>query len=189
MLVRREIMEEARSKGIAGGVMRAKRSTNWGRCCRRAAAFLALAIASPVAVAVTATGAYGDSASFTFDALTLTFPSADPDAVPDIAALENPVSVSVRVRGSAATIADLTVIAAGDLLSGSDAIPVDRVSWTGLGSGFLSGALSRYDPQLVGQWFGKRTNANGTLSFRLQNSWDYATGFYSQVVVYTLVSY
>lgn len=125
----------------------------------------------------------------TFDVLTLTFPSADPDLAPEITASENPVSISVKVRGAATTISDLTATAAGDLISGADIIPIDRVRWTAAGQGFVSGGLEAYDPQLVGQWFGKRTDTTGTLSFRLQNSWQYATGYYSQVVVYTLVSY
>ena len=125
----------------------------------------------------------------TFDVLALTFPSADPDVTPEIPAAENPVSVSVKVRGAVTTITDLTATAAGDLISGADIIPIDRVRWIAAGQGFVSGSLKAYDPQLVGQWFGKRTDVTGTLSFRLQNSWQYASGFYSQVVVYTLVSY
>ena len=93
------------------------------------------------------------------------------------------------MRATPTAITDLTATAAGDLISGSDIVPIDRVRWIAAGQGFVSGSLVAYDPQLVGQWFGKRVDVNGTLSFRLQNSWQYATGFYSQVVVYTLVSY
>lgn len=169
--------------------MRAVNSQYWGRWCGRATIALVLFVMAPVVVCAAATRASADDATLTFDVLTLTFPSADPDLTPQIEALENPISVSVRIRGGPATIADLTANAAGDLVSGSDLIPIDRVSWIAAGHGFVSGSLKAYDPQLVGQWFGKRTDVTGTLSFRLQNSWQYATGFYSQVVVYTLVSY
>jgi len=169
--------------------MRAVDFRSW-LCWRgRTTVALALFVIAPVLACTAAIPVWADDAALTLDVLTLSFPSADPDLTPEIPALENPISVSVRVRGASTTITDLTANAAGNLISGSDIIPIDRVRWTAAGQGFVSGNLEAYDPQLVGQWFGKRTDATGTLSFRLQNSWQYATGFYSQVVVYTLVSY
>jgi hypothetical protein len=109
--------------------------------------------------------------------------------VPLINAVENPVTVEVTVRAGNPAITDLTVLAAGDLMSGAELIPIGQVSWTAQGNGFVSGVLSKDDPQPVGQWFGKRVDALGSLSFRLQNSWSYAAGSYSQTIIYTLVAY
>ena len=182
-------MEERLEGRSAGGGMRAVTSQYWRDWCGRATMALALFVVAPVVVCGGATCVRADDATLTFDVLTLTFPSADPDVTPEIPAGENPVTVSVKVRAAATAIIDLTATAAGDLISGADIIPIDRVRWIAAGQGFVSGSLKAYDPQLVGQWFGKRTDVTGTLSFRLQNSWQYASGFYSQVVVYTLVSY
>ena len=126
--------------------------------------------------------------SLTLSEATLTFPAADPDEVPEIAAVENPVSVQVEVKATLATISQLTVLAGGDLMSGTDRIPVDRIRWTAQGNGFASGRLSKDGPQLVGQWQG-RIWEEGMLLFWLENSWSYATGDYAQTVVYTLVAY
>lgn len=183
-------MEQGRQERKAGGMRRWRRGFPYSRNGRR------VTKASPVVVLVFSLStlllplkAYCDEATLTLDVVTLSFPSSDPDAVPQISAIENPVSVSVKVRASTPAIVDLTVISAGDLMSGSDSIAIDRVSWTASGDGFVPGALSKTDPQPVGQWFDRRLDANGTLWFQLENSWDYATGTYSQTVIYTLVSY
>jgi hypothetical protein len=148
-----------------------------------------LLLAAGVAVVLLSLPASADSARLTLDVSALSFPSADPDSVPQVSAIENPVTVEVTVRSGSPSIVDLTVLSSGDLRSGADVIPVDRVSWRANGAGFTSGVLSRADPQPVGQWFGKRVNAVGSLWFQLKNSWDYATGSYSQTVAYTLVAY
>jgi hypothetical protein len=130
--------------------------------------------------------AQADSARLSLNIALLSFPSADPDSVPSVAAAQNPVQVTVEVRGTGSS--QLTVLAGGDLRSGPDQIPIDRITWTAQGSGFTSGTLSRSQPQLVGQWLGK-TDSIGQLRFWLQNSWSYAAGSYSQGLVYTLVAY
>ncbi len=169
---------------------RAQRLYQHGRDrCRAATARPVIAFALALSSLLLPAGAYCDEATLTLDVVSLSFPSSDPDLVPEISAVENPVTVSVRVRGASSTIADLTAISPGDLVSGTDAIAIDRVNWTALGDGFVSGALSKTDPQPVGHWFGKKVDATGALWFRLQNSWTYATGTYSQTVIYTLVSY
>jgi hypothetical protein len=149
----------------------------------------ALLLAAGASVILLSPPASADSARLTLDVAALSFPSADPDVVPQVSALENPVTVEVTIRAGNPSIADLTVVSSGDLQSGADVIPIDRVSWTANGDGFTSGVLSKNGPQPVGQWFGKRIDAVGTLWFQLENSWDYAAGFYSQTVVYTLTSY
>jgi hypothetical protein len=183
-------MEQGRQERKAGGMRRWRRGFPYSRNGRR------VTKASPIAVIVFSLStfllplkAYCDEATLTLDVVTLSFPSSDPDAVPQMSAIENPVSVSVKVRASNPAIVDLTVISAGDLMSGSDFIAIDRVSWTASGDGFVPGALSKTDPQPVGQWFDRRVDVNGTLWFQLENSWDYATGTYSQTAIYTLVAY
>lgn len=142
------------------------------------------------ALALPCSTASADSARLDFSAVSLSFPSADPDAVSIIDAIENPILAGVTIKSSPSTISQLTVLAAGDLISGSDQIPVDRIGWQGQGQGFVPGPvqLSKDAPQLVGQWVGK-TNAQGNLRFGMDNSWDYATGVYGQAVVYTLIAY
>lgn len=168
----------------------AQRLAAYGRSGGRAALALpAVLLIMGTAAALLPMPACADTARLTFDTAAVSFPSADPDSVPQINAVENPVTIEVTVRAGNPTITDLTTLSSGDLQSGVDVIPIDRVSWTAQGSGFTSGVLSKDDPQPVGQWFGKRVDAVGSLSFRLQNSWSYATGSYSQTVVYTLVAY
>ena len=130
------------------------------------------------------------SAELTLGMGSISFPAADPDVAPVVAALENPVHVKVKVRGDKGVpvVAQLTALAGGDLISGPDRIAIEQVSWSGAGSGFLSGVFSATESQLVGQWSGDIT-VNGDLRFWLANSWTYASGEYSQTVVYTLVAY
>lgn len=143
-----------------------------------------------IATMVLAQGlAQATTARLSFNVLTVSFPAADPDLTPAIGATENPVQVKVVVKGEQPSImSQLTVQAAGDLQSGPDRIPVDRITWTAQGQGFVSGTLSSSQPQLVGQWTGK-VDSTGQLRFWLQNSWSYAAGVYSQSLVYTLVAY
>jgi len=132
------------------------------------------------------TAAHADSARLTLGAGTLTFPNADPDLFPTVSATENPIAVSVRVTGRPASQSQLTALSAGDLTAGGSLIPISAVGWTAQGRGFLSGILSKDSPQLMGQWVGS-VNEQGSQQFSLANSWSYATGNYSQTVVYTLV--
>jgi hypothetical protein len=143
-----------------------------------------------MSIALASGAALADSARLTLDTTTLSFPSADPDTAPSILATENPVAADVFVNGSGSTISQLTALAAGDLTSGSDQIAVSQVEWQGQGQGFVPGpvALSKDTPQLVGQWTGK-VNERGNLQFELVNSWDYATGVYTQSVAFTLITY
>jgi hypothetical protein len=131
--------------------------------------------------------AHAASATLTLSSTTITFPSADPDSVPQIAANENPLQVTISVNGSPGLTAQLSVQAGGDLISGANRIPISNITWTAQGSGFVSGTLSSTSPQPVGQWIGK-TNVTGSLQFWLANSWSYATGNYSQTAVYTLIA-
>lgn|GEM_PF-2154762 len=175
----------AEDKGITGqwlGLIRA-----WSVFCRARRAVWVCAVAA--AMGLWCLPCAADTARLTLGVGGLSFPSADPDVIPLVEATENPVSVDVWVRGSGSGISNLSCFAAGDLVSGSAVIPIDRVSWVAQGNGFISGVMSKIDSQPVGQWFGKNVNAHGSLSFRLLNSWNYETGFYTQSMTYTLISY
>ena len=155
-------------------------------CCPWAGTFVrAMALVAMMMLAPSI--AHSASATLSLSSTTITFPSADPDSVPQIAANENPVQVGVSVNGSPGLTAQLSVQAGGDLISGANRIPISTITWTVQGRGFVSGVLSSTSPQLVGQWIGK-TNLTGYLSFWLANSWSYASGNYSQNLVYTLIA-
>ncbi len=167
---------------------KARQLRSWcaGRGCARTAR---LAPAIAVVLALASGVAHASQAELSFDVTTVSFPSADPDLAPTIGAAENPVQVRVVVKGQQpSSPSQLTVQAVGDLLSGSDSIPVGQVTWTAQGQGFVSGTLSKTQPELVGQWLWK-VDATGQLRFWLQNSWSYAVGAYSQNLVYTLIAY
>lgn len=115
----------------------------------------------------------------------IVFVSADPDAVPLVAAA--PVTVQIRVRQTPGPW-QLTVLANGDLISGPDTVDITNVTWTATPAPpFQSGTLSKTVAQRVAS--GTATvnpPQNGSVTFRLTNSWNYAAGTYSQTLVFTL---
>lgn len=132
------------------------------------------------------------SAQLTINTTSVTFPSANPGAVPTVPANENPVAVTANVQIDDGSTATLTVLAGGDLVSGSDTIAINRVSWTATGSGdnssgLIAGTMSKDTAVLAGSWTQSGTYTGGFLFF-LANSWSYATGTYSQTVTYTVTA-
>jgi hypothetical protein len=121
-------------------------------------------------------------ATLTLGVAAINFPDADPDSGP-ILATENPVSVTAKIRTSAAGNVTLTCIAGGDL----GPIPISNVTWTAAGNGFVGGTMSSTVGQSAGSWVGSG-NRSSTFSYSLANSWDYAVGSYSQSVTYTLTA-
>ena len=118
----------------------------------------------------------------------INFPDADPDSTPSIAATEGAVSVTASVRTGTGTLAYLDHLAAGDLVSGSDAITITNVSWTATGTGFSSGAMSKTNPGTrAGGWAGSGVRS-GTFTYSFANSWSYATGNYTASSTYTLTA-
>jgi hypothetical protein len=117
------------------------------------------------------------------------FPASDPDTVPSVPASENPITIGVRVRGNAGGNWRLTVLASGDLVSGSNTIGVSNVTWTAQPSPFIDGRLDRTTPQVVASGSGNvNSYLYGTIRFYFKNSWNYFTGNYSQVIIYTLTA-
>jgi hypothetical protein len=168
---------------------------NWGR--RYPLLFLLLvgiwggsavaAQAFSVNTTVDVAAAIDSAAQLTITPSAINFRDADPDSTPSIPANENPVSVMTYAQTTGNKTVTLTVIAAGDLVSGNDRILIDNLTWTATGSGFQGGAMSKTTPQTAGRWQRSGTRT-GAFSFFLKNSWSYATGNYSQTVTYTLTS-
>jgi len=125
-------------------------------------------------------------AKLTLGVAAVNFPDADPDSVPSVAAVENPVSVTVKAQTDGSSTVTLTAQANGDLDSGTDTIDISNVTWTATGAGFVGGTMDTA-AQSAGAWTGSGRR-DGTFSYLLANSWDYAVGNYSQTVVYTLTA-
>jgi hypothetical protein len=84
----------------------------------------------------------------------------------------------------------LSVLANGDLVSGSSTIPVTNVTWTATPAPpFQNGTLSRTTAQRMAGGTGNLNPAvHGSVIFRLVNSWTYTAGTYTQTLVFTLSS-
>jgi hypothetical protein len=133
------------------------------------------------------------TAKLTLDTTTITFPDKDPDVVASIPANENGAIVTAKVKtGSSANSATLKVVAATDLKSGSDTIPITNVTSTATnttGSFFTAspGAWTTTAPGLtVGQ--GNSGSYSGSFSWFLANSWTYPIGSYAATATYTLTA-
>jgi hypothetical protein len=126
-------------------------------------------------------------ARVSFSAASVTFPDADPDAMPLVSSVPAGITVSARARVPPNTQVLLTVQATDDLRSGVTVLPASLVTWTATGTGFTGGMLSRSAPQLVGRWTGSGVRT-GTQHFRFENRWTHPTGTYSATLVYTLAT-
>jgi hypothetical protein len=124
-------------------------------------------------------------ARLSLSTLSISFPDADPDTVPDIPALQGPLTITAKARTSANGGVTLTLLATDQLRSGLNTIPASNITWTTTGSGFSSGTLSAAAAQTVAGWTdsGVRT---GTQSFFFKNLWSYATGTYTLTMTFTL---
>lgn len=117
--------------------------------------------------------------------MSISFPSADPDAVPIVSAA--PVVVTVRVRQNQGPWL-LTILAGGDLIAGPATVDITNVSWTATPAPpFQNGTLSKTVAQQLASGLDTVNPArNGSVTFRLVNSWTYSAGNYTQTVVFTL---
>lgn len=117
---------------------------------------------------------------------TITFPSSDPDTVPQVAA--SPIRVSYLAQGSPNNPWTITVRAEGNLVSGAATIPISTISWTATPTPtFRDGTLSTVAQTLAtGTGF---INVNrGDVTFRFVNSWTHPVGNYTQTITFTLSS-
>lgn len=117
----------------------------------------------------------------------ITFPASDPDLVPQISSV--PVTVSYRIRLSTGAW-QLTVLASGNLMSGSSTVDISNVTWVATPvPPFLNGTLNHTVAQVVASGVGNvNPAATGAVTFRLKNSWTYDSGTYTQTVVFTLTA-
>jgi hypothetical protein len=118
----------------------------------------------------------------------VSFPDQDPDAASTLIATAA-VNVTVKARTSATGAVSLTVQSDGDLMSGTDAIPVANLTWTAGGDLSATGTMTKSPAAAatLGSWSGPGQKS-GAQVYRLLNSWDYVTGNYSAVITYTLTT-
>lgn len=123
--------------------------------------------------------------NLTVSPLSISFASANPDVNPLVAAA--PIVVLVRVRQNTGPWT-LTIVANGDLLSGGSAVDISNVTWIATPAPpFRGGTLSKTVAQTMASGTGNvNPPQNGSVTFRLANSWTYSAGNYTQTVVFTL---
>lgn len=156
-------------------------------------ALLALLVATVPAQAATAVAEQlvvvhvEPAASLTLDSGTVNFPSDDPFAKREIAQT-GAVNIRAMARTSDMSAITLTALAAGDLRSDDNAIPIDALSWSAAGEGYReTGTLSDTQAQLLGSW-NHSGIYDGTITYSLANEWDYAAGTYTTTITYTLTA-
>lgn len=127
------------------------------------------------------------TAKLAINPVAINFPNADPDsgAIP----ADNPVTVTAKVKTGSSSKPTLTLLAGGpSLVSGGDNIPISNITWTAA-SPFTGGTMNNSLAQPVDNtWTGSGVRGPGNLTFSLANSWNYATGTYSQTSTFTLTA-
>ena len=109
----------------------------------------------------------------------------NPDLAPIIESASSEITVQCKARAAATSDVSLTILAAGDLMSGSDAISINNINWIASGSGFINGTMDKTFPQTLAAWKGGGVYT-GRISFRLINRWEYSSGEYSATALLTL---
>ena len=129
----------------------------------------------------------GVMARLSFSSSSLSFPDADPDALPQVPASPGSVTVTAKARATPQATVLLTVAAGDDLRSGMTTIPVDNLTWTATGDGFVGGTVSRVAEQVVASWTGSGIRT-GTQEYFFRNLWTHPSGTYTVTLVYTLTA-
>ena len=143
-------------------------------------------LSSIVCLALTATAA-AQKVDLSVTPGVITFPAADPDTMPVISAA--PVQISYRIRQNTGPWT-LTVLAGGDLNSGSSTVDISNVTWTATPAPpFQNGTLSKTIAQRLASGNGNVVPAaTASITFRVANSWTYTAGTYTQTVIFTLTA-
>jgi hypothetical protein len=116
----------------------------------------------------------------------VTFPDADPDAVPVLG--PQPVTLEVQVMGAVGIPWTLTFIANSDLQSGPNVIPISNVSWTVTPNPpFRDGQLSTLTPVVLATGV-SHSRLLATFNFVMPNSWNYVPGNYTATATFTLAA-
>ena len=101
----------------------------------------------------------GPRLEITVSPTSVSFPSANPDVSPVVAAA--PVVVTIRIRQSSGPWS-LTVLANGDLLAGASTVDITNVSWTATPAPpFQNGVLSKTVAQSMTRLENRDSKANG----------------------------
>ena len=160
------------------------RDRAWTRRRRATTALLLIGLM----IGVAAAGAQAQRFELSVAPRTITFPSTDPDAAPQV--VSAPVQVTYRIRQNGNSPWSLTMLAGGDLISGSATVDISNVSWAASPAPpFQNGTLSKTVAQRLASGTGNETPARqGQVTFRLANSWTYSSGVYTQVIVFTLTA-
>jgi hypothetical protein len=172
-----------------GFEMRAPSSLNKSRVNARIGTGLAptwIAVLAGAMLLLPCGRAAADKISLTLGTSIIQFQDANPDTTPSVQAV-SPVPVTVNFDGNGTWV--LQILANGDLVSGANTIPINRISWTASGVTFMNGTLSKSTAQTVATGNKQTSDASGTLRFFLQNSWNYATGSYGQSLTFTAVTF
>ena len=136
---------------------------------------------------VTVSATVAATAKLSLSSSTVSFANADPDTMPSIAATEGAITVTAKGKTSTGSNITLTLLAADDLKSGTDAIAITNVTWTVSGAGFVAGTMNKTTAQSVASWTNSGSRS-GTQTFALANSWSYPTGSYTATATYTLTA-
>jgi len=126
-------------------------------------------------------------AKLQLSSLSMSFADADPDTTPSVPASGGPLTIQAKGRTTIGSTVTLVMLATGDLQSGLDVIPADRLSWTATGAGFVGGTVSTAMAQAVGSW-ANSGSWTGTQSYQFANAWNYSTGTYTTTLTYTLTA-
>jgi len=134
----------------------------------------------------------GNIIRFTPYPATISFPSQDPDLFPEIAALSE---LALDIHANQFDPQEpwsIEIMAADDLISGSDRIPIDSLSWQVTGSlsspsyTLQNGRLSRGVYVQIANGLGgdprKVLRGSLNITFYLRNLWPNPTGNYSQQI-------
>ena len=136
---------------------------------------------------VTVSATVAATAKLSLSSSTVSFPNADPDSTPSIAATEGAITITAKGKTSTGSSITLTLLAADDLKSGTDSIAITNVTWTASGAGFVAGTMNKTTAQSVGSWTSSGSRS-GTQTYALANSWSYPTGSYTATATYTLTA-
>ena len=129
---------------------------------------------------------FGERVKVAFDrsSVVLDTEAYDPSTVTEIPAAPLSVTAKARIVGNARIV--LTVQASGPLQSGPDTIPINKLTWSATGPGFMAnGTANDNAARTLGSWRGSGT-WTGIQTYKFTDSWSYPVGNYSAVLTYTL---
>ena len=125
-------------------------------------------------------------ARLTVSTASVSFPDADPDAIPQVPAAGGPILITTRTRATGSSQVVLSVLAIDDLRSGVTIIPASNITWTSTGAGFVGGGtLSTSTPVTLATWSGSGLRS-GSQQLFFRNLWTHPTGTYTLSMLYTL---